>query len=488
MATSDSEVLLIYDNSSPRFSFTNVDPLALERSLLPFPGLESLPFSYNQTFLLTRNSTEPGEGGNRTRGFSFEFEGTSVALFGQFFQSVRDRSVPAARWRIDSGEMAEIILRNEMGPGQFFVSPPLSEGRHNLTFEVTEEAQIYLVLDYAVVRGGQRGQYDNDASVVVDDDSPKEIFYWGQWTSRTFGLETLNQAMYLPHQNNTRRTATIGTGFKFKFSGTSIQVYGVKDLARPGAYNITWTLNEGESKEIMYRVSAQEVFDHTSLEFPEYPHWPVVDFLSLESAEHTLTANLTYIEGETQGFILDYLVYQPTFSNLAGKPRYNVSELDPFIKADPPIDPTELAKAKGSGGVNIPVVVGSVVGGVVFVLAVALVAYMLVLRRRRQGTTQRDEVRHVVSEISSNQSPRIDPFDSGTGTFSSPISSSTHTHLKGPRRFSLGLGAANTAPPAYSDIVGMDAGGSSHPDAPYGIRETPSDGSSGRDQHTKNIL
>ncbi|TFK27881.1 hypothetical protein FA15DRAFT_701484 [Coprinopsis marcescibilis] len=294
MANSDNDVLLIYDNSSPRFSFINVDPLALERSLRPSLGLDSPPFSYNQTFLLTRNSTAPGEGGGRTRGFSFEFEGMSFALFGQFSPTMRDRALH----------------------GQFFVSPPLSEGRHNLMFEVAEEWKIYLMLDYAVVTGGQKGQYNKAALVVMDDGTSEEVFYWGQWTPRTFGLETLNIPIYLPHQNNTRRTTTIGTGFRFRFSGTSIQVYGVKDMDRPGAYNLTWILDDGGLQGVTYRVSAQEASDNTSkFAAPEYhPHWPMMSFSSLEPMVHTLTVNLTYIEGETQGFIFDYMAYQPTFS------------------------------------------------------------------------------------------------------------------------------------------------------------------------------
>ena len=100
--------------------------------------------------------------------------------------------------------------------GQWFTTPTLPDGEHTVEFQFPNSIGE---IDYAVVTGGDLEQYTDQTVIIVDDDAPSEILYFGTWNKRTvFDIERDRQHN-LPFQNATRITDTVGSGFTFRFSG-----------------------------------------------------------------------------------------------------------------------------------------------------------------------------------------------------------------------------------------------------------------------------
>ncbi|TFK19055.1 hypothetical protein FA15DRAFT_674756 [Coprinopsis marcescibilis] len=380
-STLSQEVFLLYDNTSPNFDFFRVEQDQLELGYAP-AGRRGGLFWHNNTVLLSRNSSQIDDA-LPFRQVSFEFQGPSVTFFGflsnRFTQErpFTDDSLPSATWFLGDSRQGTNIT----GPltdaafipsGQFFASPLLSDDYHNIILQMDDPAGAVMLLDFAVVEGGSLDRYDASTSIIVDNDAPSEIFYWGDWKLDEVGLEALNRAISLPYRNNTHRTSTIGSGFRFRFAGTSLRIYGSHNQERAGSYNVTFTLDDEAPRTLNYTVTREEINNFPVPELlREYPHYLLAEFESLEAKEHVITANLTHIEGASQGLLFDYLVYTPTFRDRASKPQFNVSELNPDLDITATTNtPGSTADNSRGSGVNLPVIIGTTIGVVVFLLLI----------------------------------------------------------------------------------------------------------------------
>ncbi|TFK19548.1 hypothetical protein FA15DRAFT_601289, partial [Coprinopsis marcescibilis] len=260
---------------------------------------------------------------------------------------------------------------------QWFTTPTLPDGHHTIEFQFQYgRAEI----DYAVVTSGQSLQYDDHTTIIVDDDTPSEIYYFGEWYNRRIGFEiagSLGFRYNFPFQNGTHDTTSVGSGFRFRFSGTSLRIYGFTRMETGGSFDLTYTLDNDDPKTRSHSIPPVSDVYRTMLN-PEnadmlldwFPNWLLAEYHSLDPGEHTITVNLTRLDGP-QTFSFDYLTYTPSFPSLASKPVYSLEDLA--------LVPSSSKDAHRQG--NAPVIVGSVVGGLAFIALLLGIGYFVWRRK-----------------------------------------------------------------------------------------------------------
>ncbi|TFK23215.1 hypothetical protein FA15DRAFT_473711 [Coprinopsis marcescibilis] len=320
--------------------------------------------------------------------------------------------------------------------GQWFASPTLPDDFHHIYFEFSDFAPVQLLLDFAVVAGGELDTYDGSTNIIVDDDTVQEIFYWGDWARNTLGPadgQTSEHALTnYPFRNGTRRTRTVGSGFRFRFLGTSIRIYAASNRGRVGSYDTTFAIDGEPPRVATYTVTAAEAGSQSS-STSEDPHTLLFQYASLEPVEHILTANLTNLVGD-QVFIFDYLVYTPAFSNLNSKPVWQVSELDPALGRLPNSSGGETSGKGPSQPLNVAALAGGLVGGVFAIAVCGLVIFIFILkRRRRQEEMQQQQELQNLSDgmFGTDIGPATFQYETPRALYSSPFENTVQASPEG---------------------------------------------------------
>ena len=153
--------------------------------------------------------------------------------------------------------------------------------------------------------------------------------------------------------------------------GTSVAVYSLFDYSRVGALSVTYTM-DGFPLSLSY---------DTSILAHEQGVLTVENTLmfsndSLASGDHTLVLDVTVCNGQT--FELDYILYSPSFNTLADKPNYSGSSTSSTRTLPAP---SESGSSQVSTGKSSHV--GAIVGGVIGGIAAILIAFFIILCRKR---------------------------------------------------------------------------------------------------------
>ncbi|KAJ7912199.1 hypothetical protein B0H13DRAFT_1713308 [Mycena leptocephala] len=135
---------------------------------------------------------------------------------------------------------------------------------------------------------------------ILIDDADSAIQYGAGWaaadTSKLDGLGNFGPV----HAGTSHGTTTDGSTLSFKFSGTSIAVFGTIDIANTnGVVTPTWTC-------LVDGVAIPE--QNPTFQFPEN-NWDLCAQSQLSAGAHTLTIN---VQTTGRTFYIDYLLYTPT--------------------------------------------------------------------------------------------------------------------------------------------------------------------------------
>ncbi|KAJ7903207.1 hypothetical protein B0H13DRAFT_1717337 [Mycena leptocephala] len=135
---------------------------------------------------------------------------------------------------------------------------------------------------------------------ILIDDADSAIQYGAGWaaadTSKLDGLGNYGPV----HAGTSHGTTTDGSTLSFKFSGTSIAVFGTIDIANTnGVVTPTWTC-------LVDGVAIPE--QDPTFQFPEN-NWDLCEQSQLSAGAHTLTIN---VQTTGRTFYIDYLLYTPT--------------------------------------------------------------------------------------------------------------------------------------------------------------------------------
>ncbi|KAK0188543.1 hypothetical protein F5146DRAFT_1122714 [Armillaria mellea] len=290
------------------------------------------PSSYGNSHCL-----EAGEDGR----ISVIFNGTLIAFAG---------SAPDAPFQVSiDGKMPEDPPNpDENYYGRWYQSPELADGHH--TVELSGLASG-TQLDYVLVEAGPSTPLA-DSSIIVDDSNSTEIWYSpGSPGWETISNHSVDDVLYSPFGGSMTASTAEGNMFAFKFAGTAVYVYGIHKFIQVGTVAVTFSV-DGSTPSF---VAPQE-------DFEDPPHYLYFTKDRLGPGAHTLVCNVTNVTGD-QSFVLDYIVYTPSFESLSDKPAFYPK---PQASASPP-SPNHHPNHRNSGsGIPAGAIAGLVAGLVVF--------------------------------------------------------------------------------------------------------------------------
>ncbi|CAG8690288.1 4777_t:CDS:2, partial [Acaulospora colombiana] len=234
-----------------------------------------------------------------------------------------------------------------------FESPVLEYGHHvlNVTLDRFWTPQMLFVFDYVTI--GVKGDVDADWTIV--DDSDPSIEY-----SRNWLLE--DDAKY-EYKKTRTKTAVQGSTVSFKFSGTSIEVYGTfSGSAGDPTPIISFRVDDGTTGTFSLSDTQGKMMTNTKFYAQN----------GLSDGEHTLhIESLTATE-----FWLDYFRYKATLTGDSGSSSTPNS-------------------SSSSSKTSVAPIVGGVIGGFAGGLLLAFLIFLFYRRRKAaQGTPKTEEGRH----------------------------------------------------------------------------------------------
>ncbi|KAG7445111.1 uncharacterized protein BT62DRAFT_995076 [Guyanagaster necrorhizus] len=235
---------------------------------------------------------------------SVTFSGTSIAFAGST-PGVLD-AMPF-QVNIDNGYVEDTSYLDENHYERWYQSPTLGDGIHtiNLTGLVNGTD-----LDYVLVEAGPSTSLAN--SSIIIDDSSAEIRYSAGWDRNTDSLGYVDGVFFSPFGGGTTESTTQNNSFSFQFAGTAVYVYGVHKAVE-GAVAAQFSVDDSPVSFVSLDPMVREDEDMVNYLFFENTR--------LEPGNHTLMCNVTEITGN-QSFVLDYIVYAPSFVSISDKPNF----------------------------------------------------------------------------------------------------------------------------------------------------------------------
>ncbi|KJA21746.1 hypothetical protein HYPSUDRAFT_41592 [Hypholoma sublateritium FD-334 SS-4] len=297
--------------------------------------------------------------------FNLSFEGTSIAFIGN---TPAPSSSQMATISIDGGTPYNSSYGSPPGQQtyvQWYQSPLLSDGVHTVSVDHLDGTAI----DMAIITVGPNTPLTN-RSIFVDNNDPS-IEYTGHWVEDESISRPGNLPSGPPIGNSTQTSTTPGDTINFRFSGTSISVYGVFGWENIGSISATYTLDDITTSQT-YTVAADS---------PERTEGDATNFIfysknNLAPEPHTLSITITGVVN--QAYRLDYLVYSPSFSSQAAMPNLPAVT----VTAASATNTAQTANIPRKGGAPVAAIVGSTLGSVLAVLL--LVALVMLFRKRRK--------------------------------------------------------------------------------------------------------
>ncbi|KAG6908014.1 hypothetical protein DXG01_006481 [Tephrocybe rancida] len=256
---------------------------------------------------------------------------------------------------INRGNNATLLVEQ-----QWFSTPVLSDRTH--TVSITNFPRNFL-LDYALVTPGSQTPLDGEILIVNDNDPL--IVYSGLWVSDTSSLlipvpGPVSLLNFVPVGGTTVKAeySILEYTAQLSFTGSAVYVYGILDGSQTGGDLLSVTFNlDGLDAIQVYNPAAQIQTNFL---------WFSND--NMLSGDHTL--RITPTNMNLIPFVLDYVLYTASPHVIGGgAPSVN----GPF--SSPGSSSQGGTSLKKNGGISPPIatIVGSVVAGVVVLLAILLV-------------------------------------------------------------------------------------------------------------------
>ncbi|KAK0214903.1 hypothetical protein IW262DRAFT_250628 [Armillaria fumosa] len=330
---------------------------------------------------------------------SIAFNGTSIAFAG---------SAPDAPFRVSIDGEDSAPNPDESCCGRWYQSPGLADGLHVVNMSGLASGTE---LNYVLIEAGPSTPLAN-SSIVVDDSSTKDIRYSPGWNN-----QSLDGVLYSPLNGSTTASTTKGDMFSFEFAGTAVHVYGIHESVE-GITAVTFTIDNSTASF----VAPEELEGDT----PNYLYFTKD---GLEPGAHTLVCRVTNVTGN-QSFVLDYIVYTPSFESLSDKPDFYS---EPQASASP-TSSNHHSKHKNSGS-GIPAgAIGGLVAGVVVFSVVVVTLTVIWWRGRKQR------------RVTLSRSSSFGDATVASGSLSPPESSIDDTEIRTPlvpNRFDPNLFVSN---------------------------------------------
>ncbi|KAK7435050.1 hypothetical protein VKT23_019858 [Stygiomarasmius scandens] len=379
---------------------------------------------------------------NQTGNFNVSFQaGTNIAFFGETNDTSRFQLT------IDNDDLFNATVPDfgaQSNYTQWYQVPLLEDGVHTVMV-----SELQGGLDYVVITAGPSTPFDETTNVMVDDDDVSEIHYSGNWIRNT-DIITINggRPSGPPLGNTTHRTNTVGDSLTFQFAGTSVKLYGIFLGTASGSVDIGFNLDGQVSTNRLF------VSPGAPPSLDESPNYTLFSADGLAAGNHTLFANITDASG-SQKFILDYIVYSPSFSSLSSKPNFDLPELPSSSTGLEPEKTGSVGSQKSSSSVPTGAIVGGVIGGVILLLLVLMAIFLI---RSRRISSRRYLLDPRLSVDPNTMTPNLQTFSPAsptsnwTSSSSEVVSTEKETIMPQPQVYST-VGSENSSAQSQISVL-----------------------------------
>ncbi|KAK7031077.1 hypothetical protein VNI00_013678 [Paramarasmius palmivorus] len=375
---SRSQVTLIIDDRDKSF-ITNI-------SITPEPLSWDDPDAYRGSYITQNTSSANAK---------ITFYGTSISFWGHSGSS----SLETTTVRIDSRDPVRVDpFKPEFASYQWYQSPLLSDEEH-----IIECLDFDSGFDFVLVTAGDTTPLSG-RTILVDDSVIKEIWYDGQWLQKeNQTYEKYNSAHEVaePIDKTTHISTHPGDFFEFRFAGTAVSVYGILDVNTTGSFTLDFTL-DGSQRRSIYPEEGRQ----TSVDVATRNNFQFFTNTTLSNGNHTLRVDVVAVEGP-QRFELDYITYAPSFDFVGQKPVFERPATptgsatgSPSSTARPSefaSQPSQDAHPSTTRHVPIGAIVGATIGGLILLLAVAILLFLRAKRRKRNPSESANAIRPFLS-------------------------------------------------------------------------------------------
>jgi hypothetical protein len=279
--------------------------------------------------------------------FEYVFYGTGVHIAASVAHPTQDVSV-----KLDDGHFIP-----QPGNGHYD-SPVLADGRHTVTYAIGN-VSLVPVFDYLTVDAGPSTPLSG--STLIVDDSDTTIKYSGSWTTSPPHPLSFDYSTSL-YKNTTHWSSTVGDTIEFKFTGTSVSVYGLfSNISAGGNISATYSIDGNSTTQFVPQGSLDSV--------------PMAQLFhaDLQAGNHTLSVNVTSITSP-RALGVDFIAYNSSVTSVAALPGYTQSPIQ-----------TASTNHHSSASSSIHAwIITAIVLGVVLVLGLGLGGVLFARRRARR--------------------------------------------------------------------------------------------------------
>ncbi|KAJ7607016.1 hypothetical protein B0H17DRAFT_1153993 [Mycena rosella] len=373
-----SGVFVIVDDHDPSLRYStgwNPSPCVF----IPSALLQLMMRAAENAFQFAGTMTGPGGLGSVGSTATYEFEGTSISVFGL---TRADSTKPnmTLEFAIDGSFQKSATIQPhqfETYHLKFFESPTLADGHHTLEITISSINSTDVLLDYLIYEASQNATLEGSAQILVLNTSPQLTYSQG-WSTGITGLRDglIEQAISL--NNSVEGAADLGATVALNFTGGGFEVRGMLVKEFPSAA-AAYSLDGGPWLDVQMPTNGSSYFNaQSNFEFIGQT------FSSMETHSLVITP---LIPG---ALFLDFITVQ---SSTAFFPRKaNVAP------------PPSLTTSTGASphGLHAGAIAGICIAIAACIGLAALGVFLLRRRRRRHASTDQPSRSRSVSEAAAS--------------------------------------------------------------------------------------
>ncbi|KAJ7694747.1 hypothetical protein B0H17DRAFT_1198916 [Mycena rosella] len=215
-------------------------------------------------FQFAGTMTGPGGLGSVGSTATYEFEGTSISVFG-LTRADSTKTNMTLEFAIDGSFQKSATIQPhqfETFHLKFFESPTLADGHHTLEITISSINSTDVLLDYLIYEASQNATLEGSAQILVLNTSPQLTYSQG-WSTGITGLRggLIEQAISL--NNSVEGAADLGATVALNFTGSGFEVRGMLVKEFPSAA-AAYSLDGGPWLDVQMPMNGSSYFNAQS--------------------------------------------------------------------------------------------------------------------------------------------------------------------------------------------------------------------------------
>ncbi|KAJ7653851.1 hypothetical protein B0H17DRAFT_1214512 [Mycena rosella] len=355
------------------------------------------PSPSENAFQFAGTMTGPGGLGSVGSTATYEFEGTSISVFG-LTRADSTKTNMTLEFAIDGSFQKSATIQPhqfETFHLKFFESPTLADGHHTLEITISSINSTDVLLDYLIYEASQNATLEGSAQILVLNTSPQLTYSQG-WSTGITGLRDglIEQAISL--NNSVEGAADLGATVALNFTGSGFEVRGMLVKEFPSAA-AAYSLDGGPWLDVQMPTNGSSYFNaQSNFEFIAQR------FNSMETHSLVITP---LIPG---AFFLDFITVQsstaffPRKANVVPPPSLTTSTGASPTFTQPLSHTASGSEMPTAHGLHAGAVAGICIAIAACIALAALGVFLLRRRRRRHASTDQPSRSRSVSEAAAS--------------------------------------------------------------------------------------